>query len=175
MTLNISELAQAKLGAHVFARRESAEARKRLDDLRLCLQRHEESYWHIGDRASVPRRLAARPPGSARCIRLRAQPRLFDPQFALAHDHHALLMAVASHRPGACAGRWQAGLPRVRRAGELRSRKFQQPFDGRDAHRMSEGVKLLLGIQKQLQYGQELLAAVGEEFGDDLLAVIGIG
>ena len=63
----------------------------------------------------------------------------------------------------------------MRRAGDLRGRKFQQPFDGRHAHRVGEGVELLLGVHQQFQDRQKLLAAGGEEIGDDLLAVIGIG
>lgn len=37
------------LGARILARRESLEARQLLEQLRDCIQRHEQSYWHIGD------------------------------------------------------------------------------------------------------------------------------
>lgn len=37
------------LGAQIDARRQSAEARGHLADLKSCLQQHEESYWGIGD------------------------------------------------------------------------------------------------------------------------------
>lgn len=37
------------LGAQTSALRESAQARRKLDDLQNCLLRHEESYWQIGD------------------------------------------------------------------------------------------------------------------------------
>jgi hypothetical protein len=78
-------------------------------------------------------------------------------------------MAVAAD---ASLGR---SLARVPLSGQFAGREFQQPLNGRHAHGMGEVMKLLLGVDQQVQNRQELLAVPGEEFNDRLLAVCAIG
>ena len=104
----------------------------------------------------------------ARRVGNRPQTRTLQAEFALTHDHHTVLMAMAADGRG-------HGFARMRRPGELRGREFQQPFNGRHAHTVGKVMELLPGVDEQLHNRQKLLAASREEFGDSPLAGIAVG